>query len=88
MTALILMDATIYPPRDAEYQWLTRSVSIVADSEEEARAAAWDWVDDVEAQSRTTILKSIPTLRRNPTPLRKWDIYAEMLITEKGSPNV
>lgn len=86
----ILMDATVYPDRDRP-QWLRRSVLIVADTGEQAKDAAWDWIADVECAARSVVLTTPPTLRWHPTEtqgLRPWDVYAEVLITEKERTNV
>ena len=85
MTARILMDATVYPPR-GELQWIKRSVIVVADTTEEAKDAAWDWICDVEAQALSCVVTEIPTFRHHPPwdAMRRWDVHAEMLITERG----
>jgi hypothetical protein len=89
MTA-ILMDATVYPERGAP-PWIRRSVILVAETGEEAKDAAWDWIADVECTARSIVLTTPPTLRWHPTEtqgLRPWDVYAELLITEKERTNV
>ena len=78
----ILMDATIYPERDKP-QWIKRAVILVAETGKEAKDAAWDWLTDIMFHAKSCVLTTLPTIRWHPNDLRPWDVYAELLITEK-----